>query len=256
MNKRTCLALTATLAVVLAAVLLPPRLAALSDRALLERVYSEDIGNAEVSYVSKLTADQRMNLISLLLNDSGGVTVMNGATPAENELQLEQMADLLDGLWDRLREEGFLDSALTQAMDLSLSFARVTDVERPSLYLSLWSVHALLADHPKQADRACLVQLILDAETGVFYLCSLRDSSDNFNELDCKGLAQLIGDHAGLTLMECEEQTLADIESVGTSPIRLFHLRYENTDQESLSFSMYQNENEVGITCFSPSMPN
>jgi hypothetical protein len=255
MNRRAVLALAATLAVVLAAVLLPPQLSAVTDRTLLNQVHSQEVDSTEVRYVYKLTLEQRLDLLTRFAEGTEDVFTVDAPSPAENELQEQQAVFLLEEFLSALQDTQIITPSLSY-MPASAKFIRITDRENPSLYLSLWAMKIAMSDNPKFAsDDACFAQVLLDAETGVIYLCHLYSNACIFAQTDPNDLIDLAGDFNGLILAEISQYVpeapleWEDANTLVTSIAQQYDLIYETADQESLHYSLYWDDASILLSC-------
>jgi len=258
MNKRAVPALAAALAVVLAAVLLPSQLSALTDRSLLGQVHSEEVDTAEVSYVYNLTMEQRLSLLNRF-NETGDLSVVQNASPAENELQERQAIPLLERFLSTLQDRNILSPG-SPLIDKQASFFRIIDPENPNLYLSLWFMHfTVYHDQKAYSGESSTVSVLMDAETGLFYFFYLYNY---YPEADFSGLPLLFGDFAGLSLTETA-QTEPDPEGQdvdgfitdgegnlwdGLTAVST-QVVYETSDQEILPYTFFYNAYCVTFSC-------
>ena len=179
----------ATLAAVLAAVLLPPRLSALADSELAGRSYTARAGDFNVSLVYELSVPERLALIAgsdtVQLHPEGG--------PAQDEMDADQAFLVCKEELNMLVEMGILPLSFPILGFLEREYYVLFDQSNPQRSLALWFLKVV--DGEKYPTRTA--EVVMDAQTGLIYGLSYTDS-DGFDAPDLHDLSWEWGEYLAL----------------------------------------------------------
>ena len=191
---------TATLAAVLAAVLLPPRLTALADSELAGRSYTARAGDLDVSLVYELSVPERLALLTG--EDVERLHPENG--PAQDEMDADQAFDVCKEELNWLAEMGILPLSFPILGFTERDYYILLDRSNPQHSLSLWFLKVVSGEK----DLTRTAEVVMDAQNGLIYGLSLSDSK-GFDAPDLHDLSWAWGEY--LTLGAATDIDYAEI---------------------------------------------
>lgn len=229
MNRRKSNIFLVLLAVIVlaAAIWGPEKLAAYNDKASMNHIVSEVIGEDSEGYRYTMSNNEKLYILAQCLNSQevaeselSAMTkvepeyeklqgtyafVVNRQGPSDKEITNKEIFEICNEQLDILKEQGILPDSVkkVRASDYSAVLYSAIDVLEPRNSLSVWKV--TLATSHQNADKSNrMLDAYIDADTGKLYEFYVR-TERTWEDMDADEIVATWSSYIGLENMEAYE---------------------------------------------------